>query len=356
MNTTTVRSNIHDYQIFYESDFSFARKILSIENAIFIIDENIIMYYPIITELADRSRLIKFTAIEESKTLAAAEKIIDRIIELKPNKKTTVVSFGGGITQDVTGFVASVFYRGLRWVYVPTTLLAQADSCMGSKTSLNYKSYKNILGTFYPPHEIYICPDFLLTLKAEDFYSGMGEVAKLHLMSSEKDVKDLTSKIDSVNKKEISVLLHLIKQSLKIKWSYMEQDEFDAGKRNLLNYGHCFGHAIESATLYKIPHGQAVIIGMIIANSIAADKGLISQEKKKSIDDSLLFPLLKSNYKILKNISADAVIDGIKQDKKRIGTGLPLILLHHDYTLEKITNLSIEKAKEAYSKFIQEYC
>jgi 3-dehydroquinate synthase len=123
-----------------------------------------------------------------------------------------------------------------------------------------------------------------------------------------------------------------------------------------LNFGHCFGHAIESATQYRIPHGQAVVIGMIIANSISEEKGLISQEKKKSLDVSLLFPLLKSDYKILKNIPADFVVDGMKQDKKRIGAGLPLILLHEDHTLEKITDLSVENAKQSYSKFIQDYC
>src|SRR6202044_2708720 len=114
--------------------------------------------------------------------LAASEHVFDQMILLKPTKKTKIISIGGGITQDVSGFVASTFYRGLNWVYVPTTLLAQADSCMGSKTSLNYKSYKNILGTFYPPHKIYITTSFTSTLQEEDFYSGMGEVAKLHIM------------------------------------------------------------------------------------------------------------------------------------------------------------------------------
>jgi 3-dehydroquinate synthase len=356
MKSTTIASNIHDYRIYYESDLHFIDAILKTENAIFIIDSNVFNQYPEISGKVVGSRLIRFDATEGNKNLEAAEKIIDSILQLKPNKKTAIISVGGGITQDVTGFAASVFYRGLRWIYVPTTLLAQADSCMGSKTSLNYKSFKNILGTFYPPHEVYICPKFLLTLRAEDFYSGMGEVAKLHLMSNERDVMELLGKMESVGKKDIEVMLGLIQHSLEIKLTYIQGDEFDSGRRNLLNYGHCFGHAIESATKYKIPHGQAIIIGMMIANNVSAGKGRMSQEMNLSLQNGILFPLLKTDYKMLKFVQTNLIIDGMKQDKKRVGAGLPLILLKQDHSLEKMTDLSEEEAGQAYNQFITQHC
>ena len=267
--------------------------------------------------LANDDHLFLLDAIEEHKTLAFAEKIFDKVITLKPTKKTKIISIGGGITQDVSGFVASTFYRGLNWIYVPTTLLAQADSCMGSKTSLNYKSYKNILGTFYPPHSIYIATEFTRTLKEADFYSGMGEVAKLHIMGGPQKLDLLAGQVPSIHKQDIPAILSATQQSLDIKWTYMDGDEFDQGKRNMLNYGHEFGHAIETATHYAIPHGQAIIIGMIMANEIAVQKKYISQQLQKKID-SVLFDLLKIDYRQLSKIDNSDIIDAMKQDKKRV--------------------------------------
>ena len=138
-----IHSSIHDYEIYFESNFSFLKQLLETKEAVFIIDKNIFnLYQSHFNSIADSENVLVLDAIEENKTLEASEVIFDKVISLKPTKKTKIISFGGGITQDVSGFVASTFYRGLNWIYVPTTLLAQADSCMGSKTSLNYKSYK----------------------------------------------------------------------------------------------------------------------------------------------------------------------------------------------------------------------
>lgn len=351
-----IHSSIHDYEIHFESDFSFLKALLEIKETVFIIDKNVFeLYQSSFSPISGLDNVLILDAIEENKTLAASEAVFDKIISLKPTKKTKIISFGGGITQDVSGFVASTFYRGLHWIYVPTTLLAQADSCMGSKTSLNYKSYKNILGTFYPPHKIYICPEFTNTLTEEDFYSGMGEIVKLHTMGGNASLDTLITQLPKIHQRDIPTILNATQSSLDIKWTYMDGDEFDQGKRNLLNYGHEFGHAIETATHYKIPHGQAIIIGMIMANYISYQKKVITEATfQKTV--KVFLELLKSDYTILNQVSSADIISPMKQDKKRIGNNLPLIMMDENYNFSKILDLTEDEAILAIDHFKTTYC
>lgn len=351
-----ITSSIHDYTIHFEADLAFLQGLFDELSALYIIDRKVYeLYKEYFPSLENNKNLLLLDATEDNKTLAASEKIYDAMIPLMPTKKTKIISVGGGITQDVSGFVASTFYRGLHWVYVPTTLLAQADSCMGSKTSLNYKSYKNILGTFYPPHDVYICAQFTDTLKEEDFYSGMGEVVKLHAMGGAATLELLISQLKGIHDRDIATISAATKSSLDIKWTYMDGDEFDQGKRNMLNYGHCFGHAIETATHYSIPHGQAVIIGMIMANRAALQKNHIGETLAAKIND-VFFALLKSDYRQLAAVDDAAIINAMKQDKKRVGTGLPLIMMNEAYEFFKITDLTEMEATDILAHFKNTYC
>ncbi len=350
-NIKKIHSSIHDYDLHYEDKIDFLVDLVRDESAFFIIDKNIYdLYNHYFLEIKDKEKLFILEAIEENKTLASAEHVFDKLIATRPTKKTKIISIGGGITQDVSGYVASTFYRGLHWIYVPTTLLAQADSCMGSKTSLNYKSFKNILGTFYPPHHIYLCADFVKTLHEIDYYSGMGEVVKLHAMGGRTELDKLIQRIPAVHDRKIEEVLFLIKSSLENKWKYMEHDEFDQGIRNMLNYGHCFGHAIETATHYAIPHGQAVIIGMIMSNMVAVDKKILSTENSNRM--KMAFEaLLKCDLKLILEMDVMDVINAMKQDKKRVGTGLPLIMINDEYILSKTGDLTEEEALNTIAEF-----
>ncbi len=158
--------------------------------------------------------------------------------------------------------------------------LAQADSCIGSKTSLNFETYKNILGGFYPPNKIYIQPEFLNTLTKKDFYSGIGEIIKFALLKEEypKNFQQIIQTVE--NLKNNKKMLQAIHKTMAVKKAYIDEDEFDTGKRNLFNYGHCFGHALENSSHYKVPpHGIAVTIGMIYSNIVAFKRGLISKKR-----------------------------------------------------------------------------
>jgi len=200
-------------------------------------------------------------------------------------------------------------------------LLAQADSCIGSKSSINLGDTKNILGTFNPPQKIFISTEFLNTLEEKDIRSGVGEIIKVHAIDGKVSFDKLAvdfSKIFS----DRTVLLKYIHQALLIKQHFIEQDEFDQGIRNIFNYGHSFGHAIESATHYAIPHGIAVTMGMDMANFIAARRELLPSEHYHRMHF-----VLQQNYGDYGKVSVplDLMISALMKDKKNTSTQLGLI-------------------------------
>jgi len=245
-----------------------------------------------------------------------------------------------------------LLYRGINWIFVPTTLLAQVDSCIGAKTSLNFKHYKNLIGTFYPPSKIYIYPEFLKTLTRDDFYSGVGEMAKLHLMAGKDDTEKFIADLPLIDKRDENTLLRRTQNCLSIKKSYIENDEFDTGRRNMLNYGHCFGHALESSTNFAISHGQAVVVGMIVANMYAVKAAMLSKETENYLFKKVLAPSLVVS---VPDFDIQKTVDAMKQDKKNIGTGLALVMLTEGFEMMKITDLSEENAKDVLFEFKNRY-
>lgn len=195
-------------------------------------------------------------AKELYKNIDTAMKIISHIETLGVIRRIVVI--GGGITQDIGAFVSSVYKRGIEWVYWPTTLLAMADSCIGGKSSLNYRYIKNKIGTFCNPNTVFINKCFLTTLTPECIESGRGEILKLCMIGGALDVYE----------QNITNLVTLIKVSLIIKKSVIEIDQYDKGIRRALNYGHTIGHALEVMSGYTIPHGIAVSKGMVIENKL----------------------------------------------------------------------------------------
>jgi len=223
--------------------------------------------------------------------------------------------------QDITCFIASTLLRGLAWRFVPTTLLAQADSCIGSKSSINLGATKNILGTFNPPQTIFIDVGFLETLDEKDIHSGVGEILKVHAIAGIAAFDRLATDFDRLFS-DRAVLLKYVRAALCIKQPYIEQDEFDRGIRNNFNYGHSFGHAIESATRYAVPHGIAVTIGMDMANYIAMKRGLLPAEHFHR-----MHPALSRNYGeyAATPIPEDVMFSALMKDKKNTSTMLRLI-------------------------------
>ncbi|MBR7131487.1 MAG: 3-dehydroquinate synthase [Lentisphaeria bacterium] len=339
-----IRSSIRNYQADICSDTGFFEYLSSLPDAALLVDRNV---YDLYRELFDRffkgRAIFLFDALEANKNLEYLSGIYSWLVgSFAAKRNLNFISVGGGITQDVSGFAASTLYRGVKWYFVPTTLLAQVDSCIGGKTSLNFGSRKNLLGTFYPPHRLFIYPGFQKTLKELDRYSGYGEIVKFLLMDGfEKgSVSHVPGRMKDIVGSD-GDLAGAVADCLRIKCAFMEDDEFDMGRRNLLNYGHCFGHALEAASGYFVPHGIAVNIGIIFANIVAVMRGRISQEFNDMIREEICLPFIFQEQRVI-DYNGEKLLESLKNDKKRTGSGLPVVI-PCDGGLEKIADLTFEE-------------
>lgn len=312
----------------------------------FIVDANVSRLYAakLATILAHRN-VIVIEATEENKSIERIIPVIERLVADGIRRDRVLVAIGGGIIQDITCFIASTLLRGIPWKFVPTTLLAQADSCIGSKSSINLGATKNILGTFNPPREIFICTDFLDTLERKDIHSGIGEILKVHAIDSVAAFDQAAADYERMLA-DRTVLLAYIQSALLIKRRYIELDEFDRGARNIFNYGHSFGHAIESATNFLVPHGIAVSMGMDMANHIAAKRGILPESRYLAMRS-----VLRKNYADYAgvNIHIEPLLGALLKDKKNSSTQLGLIFPTGD-------NAKIERAAVAPDDTFRSQC
>jgi 3-dehydroquinate synthase len=345
-----IHSRIRDYSVRFESTPRFLEELAAAPATIFIVDETVRRLHGAgcLRALAGAD-VIDLAVSEERKCLAAVEELYEQVMERSPKKNLVIVSIGGGITQDITGFVASTLYRGVRWVFVPTTLLAQTDSCIGAKTSLNFRRFKNLIGTFYPPAAVHIHPPFLESQEQLDFFSGLGELAKLLIMGGEDDTRELVRMLPLLAARDHTTLLRAISRALAIKQSYIEEDEFDTGRRNMLNYGHCFGHALETATGFAVPHGQAVLLGMLLANAVAGARGMLSAQREREYAESVLLPLVRIDAAGLA-VADEVVVEAMGRDKKRTGAALPLVMIDDNHEMIKVDDLQADEVAAALAR------
>jgi 3-dehydroquinate synthase len=238
----------------------------------------------------------------------------------------------------------------VQWVLIPTTLLAQADSCIGSKTSVTFGASKNLIGTFYPPDRIYIDTDFCRTLTREYFNSGLGEIIKFHLMSDGAGYRSLMRYLAAPDLRDGARLRQIIRSTLMIKRSYFEGDEFDAGRRNLLNYGHCFGHALESASGFAVCHGEAVIVGMDFANLVSRTRGIMKRDTCEEFGKIMTryYPAFD-----LAALSAEDIIRHMRRDKKRVGKDLTMILSRGIGEQFKYNDIKEDEIRKAYAELVK---
>jgi 3-dehydroquinate synthase len=311
----------------------------------FVIDKKVYgLYRERLPDFEER-QLFLLETLELNKNIDMVLCICEKMIQLESKRNILLVSVGGGIVQDVTGFVANVLYRGIRWLYMPTTLLASCDSCIGGKSSLNYGNFKNLLGSFYPPDRIGIYPGFFMTLSDVDYCSGIGEIIKFSIISGRKNISDIETKMAKLLSRNGAELIYFIDYSLNFKKKFVEEDEFDRGKRKLLNYGHTFGHAFENTSLYNIPHGSAVVLGILVANAISLARGIIDKELSNNIGNickRIVFPHLKKEW-----FKLDNIIAAMKKDKKQTGSSINAILLKNDCLLDFYDDVKVEEIRDA---------
>ena len=232
---------------------------------------------------------------EEYKNQESVDLILESLFNHKFNRKSMLIAFGGGVIGDMTGYVASIYQRGINFIQIPTTLLSQVDASVGGKTGMNNSYGKNLIGAFHQPKAVLIDSHFLTTLPAREFGAGVAEIVKMAITFN----KEFFEFLESADLKNPEVLQEAIKQAVQTKANVVAQDEKEQGIRAALNYGHTFGHVIENETKYKhYLHGEAVAIGMVMANETAVAMGLMNKDEAKRIKDFLEKYALPTSYTI----------------------------------------------------------
>ena len=339
MQVMGIRSAAGTYEVRILDELREAAEGLPPGHRLWVVDQRVWdLYAPVLRPLAGADRIVPVPIHEGCKNLETAQELCGTLMELGVRRQTTLVVVGGGILQDLAGFAASILFRGIPWVFLPTTLLAQADSCIGGKTSLNFQNFKNLLGTFWPPRRVLLAPAFLATLEEEDFFSGLGEVLKLHLMGGEASLAAFEGLQTRLHARDLPALTQAIATSLALKQGYIERDEHDAGPRLLLNFGHCFGHALEAVSGYRLPHGQAVVLGMRLANRVAQGRGLLDAAMVQRADR--LFQATLKARPAARDLDPAPLLAAMGRDKKRTGQGLALILMRSGFAFEQVQDLT----------------
>ena len=257
---------------------------------------------------------------EEYKNQESIDAILDSLFEHRFNRKSMLIAFGGGVIGDMTGFAASIYQRGIDFIQIPTTLLSQVDASVGGKTGMNNKYGKNLVGAFHQPKAVYIDPYFLTTLPKREFAAGVAEIVKMAVTFN----KEFFEFLESADLSDAKVLQDVIKQAVETKAGVVAEDEKERGLRAALNYGHTFGHVIENETKYKeFLHGEAVAIGMVMANETAVKMNLMSEKEALRVKALLEKYELPTNYEIA---DVKAFYEAFFLDKKSSDSAITFIL------------------------------
>ena len=259
---------------------------------------------------------------EKYKNFETLNQILEECFELRCDRKSVLIALGGGVVGDMTGFASSIYQRGIDFIQVPTTLLAQVDASVGGKTGINNKYGKNLVGAFWQPSVVYCETSFLKTLPKREFSAGVAEIIKMAVTFNKDFFKWLENNSLHIDKN----LQYAIQKCVEIKADVVSQDEREAGIRAVLNYGHTFGHVIENETKYtQYLHGEAVAIGMSMANQLALNLELLDQDEVERIDKLLKQYNLPTTYKLK---SQENFYNAFFLDKKSFNRKIKFILAH----------------------------
>jgi shikimate kinase / 3-dehydroquinate synthase len=291
---------------YFDADFSLLEKLVSKEQAVIITDENVFSHHQ---KKFKGWNTIVISAGEQFKVQETVNSIIEQLIDLHADRKTHLIGVGGGVVTDITGFVASIYMRGIPCGFVPTTLLAMVDASIGGKNGIDAGVYKNIVGTIRQPEFLLYDPALLKSLPKEEWINGFAEIIKHACIKDVALFRELEKNKLTVYQKDKAALSKLIRRNVVIKSSVVEKDEFEHGERRLLNFGHTLGHAIEN--LYQLSHGHAISIGMVIAC-------MISEQFADFRDtDKVIAVLKKYGLPTLAEFDPKKVMNVLRMDKKK---------------------------------------
>ncbi len=293
------------------------------DSSIYIFDTNT---RPLFT-LPPEANIIVLPAGEIHKNWQSIDTVCSSALDAGLSRDSIMIGIGGGVVCDVTGLSASLFMRGTGLVFVPTTLLAMTDAALGGKTGFDYRGYKNILGTFYPAKEIRICPSVLATLPDKEFKSGLAEVIKHALLRDRELLSLLINEKEKIIRRDPIILADVIEKSLGVKGWYVEHDFLEKGIRTHLNFGHTFGHALESVMGFeRITHGEAVMWGIKTALKTGIVLGETDKSWEEEVNEIIRLYGYKTDYQ--NTVNPEEIISAIAFDKKKKKDHVRFVLQH----------------------------
>lgn len=270
-----------------------------------------------------RGPIFEVSPIESNKSAETALQIVEFLDTNGVNKGSGALAIGGGIVQDLAGFACGIFKRGVPWSYVPTTLLGQADSCVGGKTGLNFNGKKNVVCSFSAPDSVLICPEFIPTLSEADIRCGLGEMFRLAITGGYEAFERFEAFLNSGK----PITIDCIADSLSVKKAVVEFDEYELNERRAMNLGHTIGHAVEAATSHKVPHGVSVAFGIGVEALMARDLLTIPQSDLERIISCARSLISEEDLNNIKEVNSSRLFEALATDKKMIGESLSFALL-----------------------------
>jgi 3-dehydroquinate synthase len=304
---------------FFDADFSLIEKKLQKDNTIFITDENI---YALHTEKFSGWQTIIIKAGEQFKNQQTVDSVISQLISLHADRQTFIVGVGGGVVTDIAGFVASVYMRGVQFAFIPTSILAMVDACVGGKNGVDVGVYKNLVGVVNHPEFLLYDYSFLETLPDAEWVNGFAEIIK-HACIKDSEMFLFLEEYSLMKfQSTLTDTAAIIKKNVDIKYSVVSGDEQETGNRKLLNFGHTIGHAIENAG--NLAHGHAISIGMAAACRISEEVNSFSEAETKRITDLLI----RYELPVVFTSDKQKTWEILQHDKKKSGANIDFIVLH----------------------------
>lgn len=328
VETAHSRYPIYIGQSLLTSDF-FTEHFPHLDDIVVVTDDNVgPLYLPALEKALNRKSLpcCTINSGEKYKTLQTAESIFETLIQSNAHRDTTLITLGGGVVGDLGGFAASCYQRGIPFIQIPTTLLAQVDASVGGKTGFNFLSEKNVIGSFYQPEAVIIDIDVIDTLSQREYLAGLAEVVKYAMLGDSEFFQWLEENHKAIASANKQMLIPLIQTCCKMKAKIVCEDEREKGIRAILNLGHTFGHALESLTGYEtFLHGEAVAIGLYCCALMSYKRGNLSMDSLTRIDD--LLKALDLPRRVPKDIVVEDMVNCMTRDKKISQSRLNVVLL-----------------------------
>jgi len=314
MNSLTIASAQWDYDVsFHETIEETLRQLVDLSETFVVVDSNVLdLHSHALKPLTSAHPTLALEPTEETKSLSGVASLVEWLIDQRAVRSSTIIAIGGGCIQDLVSFTSHVYYRGINWVFLPTTVLAQSDSCIGAKSGINFLPFKNQLGALHSPRAVYVCEEFLQTLPDQELASGYGEIVKLSVTSSRHFLANLETALGDGGLRNPH-LLELTRASLRAKQEIIEQDEYESDLRRVLNYGHSFGHALEVLSGHRVPHGLAVLWGIDVINALGVHWG----DTPRHLRDRL-HHLIATHFEYTLPLAptAEELVDAVRRDKK----------------------------------------